>query len=273
MQKDVRLGLILAAAVALACGWKRFGGGDSAKAGDAPAGPLAAITNGGRASQSSPPPVLELPSTLPDGVKQDQPTKPAKSNALAPVFPKDLRKSAAEQMKPVEKADLPELSLPGDLEPAAANEAAPTKQSATIEDPPTQKKSEAKSPPPLLALPDDDATDKPADERPPVKSPPKPESDKPKKPSSTKEPSAKGPVHPYFQRFIDSGTYFVRDGDSLPEIARNLYQDESMAGEIIKCNRNILKKPTDLKPGMKLELPKKKASDPELDPPSARPIG
>jgi nucleoid-associated protein YgaU len=65
----------------------------------------------------------------------------------------------------------------------------------------------------------------------------------------------RGPVHPYFQRFLKEGSYFVRDGESLREIAFNLYQDEAKVSDILAANKDSLRSPNDLKPGMKLRLP------------------
>jgi nucleoid-associated protein YgaU len=65
----------------------------------------------------------------------------------------------------------------------------------------------------------------------------------------------KGPIHPFFQRYLDRGEYFVRDGDTLRDIALRLYQDESMVPELLRINRSLLATADDLRPGMMLRLP------------------
>lgn len=68
-------------------------------------------------------------------------------------------------------------------------------------------------------------------------------------------PRGKGPIHPFYQRYLDEKTYFVRPGDSLENIAARLYQDDSMANEILKANRDQLPVGAPLRPGMTLILP------------------
>lgn len=65
----------------------------------------------------------------------------------------------------------------------------------------------------------------------------------------------KGPIHPFYQRYIDDKAYFVRPGDSLDNIAAKLYQDDSMAVEILKANRDQLPTAASIRPGMTLVLP------------------
>jgi nucleoid-associated protein YgaU len=84
---------------------------------------------------------------------------------------------------------------------------------------------------------------------------PLPDADRVGTPTGLHRVSTQGPIHPYFARFLKEGSYFVRDGDSLREIAFNLYQDESKAADIIAANKETLRSASDLKPGMKLRLP------------------
>jgi nucleoid-associated protein YgaU len=84
---------------------------------------------------------------------------------------------------------------------------------------------------------------------------PLPDADRVAPTSGLKNVSSAGPVHPYFQRFLKEGSYFVREGESLREIAFNLYQDESRVGDILAANKEVLGSARDLKPGMKLRLP------------------
>lgn len=65
----------------------------------------------------------------------------------------------------------------------------------------------------------------------------------------------KGPIHPFYQRYIDDKAYFVRPGDSLENIAARLYQDDSMVAEILKANRDQLPTSASIRPGMTLVLP------------------
>lgn len=66
---------------------------------------------------------------------------------------------------------------------------------------------------------------------------------------------AKGPVHPYFSRFLSSGEYFVRTGDTLTNIAQRLYQDPTMAETIRAANAKLLSTQSEPSPGMRLRLP------------------
>lgn len=63
------------------------------------------------------------------------------------------------------------------------------------------------------------------------------------------------PIHPFYQRYLDEGEYFVRPGDTLRAIAERLYQDESMVAALINANKSQLKQASDLRPGMRLRLP------------------
>ncbi|MFO0946310.1 MAG: hypothetical protein U1D30_10240 [Planctomycetota bacterium] len=67
--------------------------------------------------------------------------------------------------------------------------------------------------------------------------------------------TGRGPVHPFFQRYLDRKTYYVREGDDLRRIAEHLYQDESMVSKLFEANKHQLKRPEDLRPGMLLRLP------------------
>lgn len=64
-----------------------------------------------------------------------------------------------------------------------------------------------------------------------------------------------GPIHPYFQQYLDRGEYFVRDGDTLKQIAYRLYRDEGKADAIRTANPGLIKNSDDVRPGMMLKLP------------------
>lgn len=68
-------------------------------------------------------------------------------------------------------------------------------------------------------------------------------------------PPGKGPIHPYFLRYLESKEYYVRPGDSLDNIAERLYQDRTMVDLLLESNRDQLTGPSDLRPGMTLRLP------------------
>jgi len=53
----------------------------------------------------------------------------------------------------------------------------------------------------------------------------------------------------------DPKIYVVKDQDSLISIARHMYGDSAMANEIFKINRDLLRTPEALRPGMRLRLP------------------
>lgn len=56
-------------------------------------------------------------------------------------------------------------------------------------------------------------------------------------------------------RVPSTGSYFVRPGDTLLSIAREVYGDTAMSGELFRYNTNIITSPDSLKPGMVLKLP------------------
>jgi nucleoid-associated protein YgaU len=64
-----------------------------------------------------------------------------------------------------------------------------------------------------------------------------------------------GPLHPYFQRYLDRKEYYVRSGDTLPLIARRLYRDESKVADLLAANKHLVQKADDVRPGMLLRLP------------------
>lgn len=67
--------------------------------------------------------------------------------------------------------------------------------------------------------------------------------------------TGRGPVHPFFQRYLDRKTYYVREGDDLRRIAEHLYQDEKMVPALFEANKHQLTRKEDLRPGMLLRLP------------------
>ena len=56
-------------------------------------------------------------------------------------------------------------------------------------------------------------------------------------------------------RIPTTGAYFVRPGDTLLSIAKEVYGDTSMSSEIFRQNTNIMTSPDSLKAGMVLKLP------------------
>ncbi|QDU64163.1 LysM domain/BON superfamily protein [Planctomycetes bacterium Pan216] len=71
-------------------------------------------------------------------------------------------------------------------------------------------------------------------------------------PAATPEPK---PVHPYFQRFLDRGEYYVRPGDNLGNIAERLYGQKQYAQKILEVNRDLIGNQGSLQPGMTIRLP------------------
>lgn len=73
-------------------------------------------------------------------------------------------------------------------------------------------------------------------------------------PSATQASAALEPDTASEPRSI-AKTYFVRPGDTLTSIARDVYGDIAMAGRIMDENRNLISRPNSLRAGMILELP------------------
>lgn len=67
--------------------------------------------------------------------------------------------------------------------------------------------------------------------------------------------ASKPPVHPYFQRYLERKEYFVREGDTLENIALRLYQDAKLSDYLFELNRDVLSRPEDLRPGTTIKLP------------------
>jgi nucleoid-associated protein YgaU len=65
----------------------------------------------------------------------------------------------------------------------------------------------------------------------------------------------KGPIHPYFRRYLERKEYYVRAGDDLATIALRLYGEESKAEDIRKLNKDVLGGEKEPKPGTTLKLP------------------
>ncbi|MCR9110613.1 LysM peptidoglycan-binding domain-containing protein [Marivita sp. XM-24bin2] len=63
------------------------------------------------------------------------------------------------------------------------------------------------------------------------------------------------PVSTSTRRTPNAGSYFVRPGDTLLSISREVYGDTSMSSELFQQNTNILTSPDSLTPGMVLKLP------------------
>lgn len=129
----------------------------------------------------------------------------------------------------------------------------------TLADPPKPNPIEPSKPPSARAVKLKDPPPVKRDE--PKKSPPIVFADAPKdlveaKATETKKPAERtGPVHPYFQRYLDEKEYFVRPGDTLETIAHRLFQDEKKAADILAVNKDQLPTASALKPGMTIKLP------------------
>lgn len=184
------------------------------------------------------PPTDALTNTLPTSVKAAGADDPPV--LAAPVFAFDERSPIAEKpTSPPPKTDPIELPKPAML--AAAS-----------------KKSEPEAPKPIkLRPPESIRDDQPiflADA--PKKSAAKePAKDDSKKDATTKPAEKKGPIHPYFQRYLDQKEYYVRPGDTLESIAHRLYQDEAKSADLLAANKDSLASADALKPGMTIKLP------------------
>lgn len=293
MPKDVKFGLILVVGVALVCGVKRISlHSHQATASNAPAASAAPVIKPPSRSESVAP-ALTLPDVPQVASKDTKPitkqldaakgkgqkeinkevdaAKGKSDEAVTDLFPKDLRDKVKQSGEDAEKK-LGDLELPSDFEaPAPGKNTPPAKNKSTLGNtksslPPVKSKDIKKDLPKsktndALTLPGDDfLKDSGLKDDSPAKSKSAPSDlDFPKPlPEATNASTSggKGPAHPYFLRFVKEGSYFVRDGDTLRSIAYNLYQDESKAGEILELNRDVLKSPSDLKAGMRLQLPK-----------------
>jgi nucleoid-associated protein YgaU len=190
------------------------------------------------ASLDNRPPTDALTNTLPTSVQAPAADDPPV--LAAPVFAFDEKNPTAAKPLP------PELPKADPLDPPKP----PTLAAAS-------KKSDADAPAPA----------KPIKLRPPESirnNPPILLADAPKKASSAKEegkessprPAAKkGPLHPYFQRYLDQKEYYVRPGDTLESIAHRLYQDEAKATDLLAANKDSLPTAAALKAGMTIKLP------------------
>lgn len=121
----------------------------------------------------------------------------------------------------------------------------------------------APSPPGTLALPPGDMVPTveslggaPEPTRRGVKVPSLPGSPEPTKatPNKVVVTTAGRPIHPFYQRYLDSHEYVVHRGDTLENLAYRLYGDEKRGGEILQANPDL--SATDPLPvGKKLRLP------------------
>jgi nucleoid-associated protein YgaU len=223
--RDLRLGILLALGLAVKFGPPMM----SAKIAKPSATPMLAAV-----SDPSKPPTDALTNTLPTTVK------PAAANAdeppvlTAPVF--------ALEEKTAPKTDLTSDPLdppkpPPKIELASKKDDAPPPRPIKLRPP----ESLLDDPPIVLA----DAPKKATESK-----------DAAKTPAASSQPGeTKGPIHPYFQRYLDQKEYFVRPGDTLESIARRLYQDESKTADLLAANRESLAAPDALKPGMTIRLP------------------
>jgi nucleoid-associated protein YgaU len=181
------------------------------------------------------PPTDALTNTLPTSVQAPADDEPPV--LAAPVFALDEKKPSAA------KPNLSELPKADALDPPKP----PTLTGAS-------KKSDADAPPKPVKLrpPESTRDDAPiflAD------APRKASPTKDDKESSPKPAAKKGPIHPYFQRYLDQKEYYVRPGDTLESIAHRLYQDESKAAELLAVNKDALPTTAALKAGMTIKLP------------------
>lgn len=221
MQTDVRFGLILAVGIALACGSKR----------------LSFTTPGDSLASSS---VVEEASGggelhLASSSQSPKPSPEATNSALADLFPADLR-NPVKEMQPKPSQDDVTKSRPSPKEPVGTPQESSKIANENSED---------------LLLPSMDWVDETE------KKDGSEIADRPKRmPEEPSKPQSKGPANSYFQRYLDDGAYFVREGDSLAGIAHNLYQDADKAQAILDANAELLKSADDIQPGMRLKLPK-----------------
>jgi nucleoid-associated protein YgaU len=69
--------------------------------------------------------------------------------------------------------------------------------------------------------------------------------------NATSTPTARHPA-----RAPEQGTYTVREGDSLSEIAQRLLGSARFYQAIFECNRDVLRSPDDIRVGMVLKIPR-----------------
>lgn len=271
MPKDLKIGVMIAVGVFLVCGAKRISIDPEAldEAKDRLARRFDATTDDGAIALALP----EAPRISVDGpidLDPDRIEESAKdverelSEALANDFPQDLREKV-EQASDDFEADMPVLALP-EMEidepkisrPSQAEPKRVVRESSRSSLPPVQTKDVVRTRGPSS---NDWASDRAA----PKRAPEPPDFDLDFTDPADSLPKAlpdaddfgTGPVHPYFRRFLREGSYYVRDGDTLAGIAHNLYGKETMADEILASNRSLLSSPRDLRPGMRLTLPKR----------------
>lgn len=200
---------------------------------------------------------LELPSEIADSSPKSKSPVPSPKKEQAKT---DQAKPTSSRGAP-EKVDDIELDLP----PVRTTDVTRVRENQRTKGPATSKAPKTNAELAPLDLPANEPRSSglsPSSDSSPIGSKPSrlpsPADDEPKPLPGADEfgsVGGKGPVHPYFQRFLRDGSYFVRDGESLREIAFNLYQDESKAAAIVSANKDVLRSAGDLKPGMKLRLP------------------
>jgi nucleoid-associated protein YgaU len=184
------------------------------------------------------PPTDALTYTLPTSVKAPAPNEP--SVLASPVF--------AEKIPVAAKSSPMELPKSDPLDPPKPPSLAGVSRKTDANAPPKPVKlrppeSIRNDPPIILA----DA---------PKKAPVATELKEPeRKEPLTKAPERKGPIHPYFQRYLDQKEYYVRPGDTLASIAHRLYQDEAKAIDLLAANKDALPTADALKAGMTIKLP------------------
>lgn len=221
MQNDVRFGLVVAAGVVLACGSKRLSF-------TTPEATLA--TKEATAGQAP---------TATDTASAPAPASPSGSpeSALVDLFPEDLRVQTKKREAPKGSVSIDSLTK---------NRPSTKSPAGTASETSLQTAGEKSG---KLVLPGMDWLDSGKDAEMDAQRP------KPL-PDATSEVKPTGPAHPYFQRYLDEGAYFVREGETLEEIAHNLYQDARKASAIVESNPELLKSSEDLRPGMRLKLPR-----------------
>lgn len=230
---DLRLGAVLAIALAVKFAPPML----STKINKTPFAPVLVATG-----DRTRPPTDALTNTLPTSVKQVSTTADDLPVLTAPVFAVEEKRSAIAKADPI----LPESPKDDALAPPN-----PASKSEVV-----TKKADNPRPPKAVKL------------RPPESlrnDPPVVLADAQKKDVSSEQTAAKdagakaserkGPIHPYFQRYLDQKEYFVRPGDTLELIAHRLYQDNARAADLLAANKDVLPNPNSLKAGMTLKLP------------------
>jgi len=235
---DLRIGALLTLALALKFAPPML----SAKLDKTPLAPVLMATG-----DRSRPPTDALTNTLPTSVRQVSTTADDPPVLTAPVFAFEEKKSSIANADPI----LPESPHLDSLEPPKPA-TKPNLALQKADNPPSPKavklrppESQRSEPPIVLA----DAQKKSSESTNAAAT------KTALREADVKAPEKKGPIHPYFQRYLDQKEYYVRPGDTLELIAHRLYQDNSRAAALLAANKDVLSAPDSLKAGMTLKLP------------------